>query len=307
MIPSLGRILTSGASGLLGTAIRRALVARQAEIQQLVRRPPANGSEIQWDPTFASPLADNAPLEALQAAIHLSGANVAAHRWTSAYKRTIISSRVDSTRALATVLAGLSEPPQTLLVASATGIYGDRRDEILDERASPGKGFLADVCRQWEAAAQPAVDRGIRVVHLRFGVVLARKEGALAKLLPLFRLGLGGRLGSGQQWMSWISLADAVAAILFVLDTPELAGPVNLTAPEPVTNADFAHAMARAMHRPAILPAPAFALRLALGEMADETLLSSARAIPAQLTAAGFKFAYPTIDEALAAALQPQQ
>jgi hypothetical protein len=297
---------------LLGTAIRQALVTRQAEIQQLVRRHPADAAEIQWDPTSASPLADTDPLErlqttGLQAAIHLSGANVAAHRWTPAYKRIIISSRVDSTRALATMLASLSRPPQTLLVASATGIFGDRGDEILDERASTGKGFLADVCRQWEAAARPAVDAGIRVVHLRLGVVLARKEGALAKLLPLFRLGLGGRLGSGQQWMSWINLADAVAAIFFALDTPELAGPLNLTAPAPVTNAAFTRAIARAVHRPAVLPAPAFALRLALGEMTDETLLSSARAIPARLTAAGFKFVYPTIDEALAAALQPQR
>jgi hypothetical protein len=297
---------------LLGTAIRQALLAREAEIQQLVRRHPVNAAEIQWDPTSASPLADTDPLErlqttGLQAAIHLSGANVAAHRWTPAYKRIIISSRVDSTRALATMLASLSRPPQTLLVASATGIFGDRGDEILDERASTGKGFLADVCRQWEAAARPAVDAGIRVVHLRLGVVLARKEGALAKLLPLFRLGLGGRLGSGQQWMSWINLADAVAAIFFALDTPELAGPLNLTAPAPVTNAAFTRAIGRAVHRPAVLPAPAFALRLALGEMADETLLSSARAIPARLTAAGFKFVYPTIDEALAAALQPQR
>jgi hypothetical protein len=302
----LGRILTSGASGLLGTAIRQTLVARQASVLQLVRRHPDKAAELQWDPASTSPLADTAPLEGLQAVIHLSGANVAAHRWTPSYRRTIISSRADSTRALATVLAGLSKPPKTLLVASATGIYGDRRDEILDERAGPGKGFLADVCRQWEAAAQPAVDAGIRVVHLRFGVVIARKEGALAKLLPLFRFGLGGRLGSGQQWMSWINIADAVAAILFVLDASELAGPVNLTAPEPVTNAGFTRALARAVHRPAILPAPAFALRLALGEMADETLLSSARAIPARLTAAGFKFAYPTIDQALAAVLQPQ-
>jgi uncharacterized protein (TIGR01777 family) len=191
-----------------------------------------------------------------------------------------------------------------LLVASATGIYGDRHDEFLDELSPPGKGFLADVCRQWEAAAEPAVLADIRVVHLRLGVVMSPGDGALAKMLPLFRLGLGGRLGSGRQWMGWISLQDAVAAILFAMDTPALSGPVNLTAPAPVTNADFTRALARAVHRPAILPAPAFALRLALGEMADEALLASARTIPARLSSAGFGFAHPTIDEALAAALR---
>ena len=212
-------------------------------------------------------------------------------------------SRVETTRALAETLAGLAQPPATLVVASATGVYGDRGDEWLDESSAPGSGFLAELCREWEAAARPAAEAGIRVLHTRFGVVLGAGAGALAKMLPLFRLGLGGRLGSGRQWMSWVSLADVVEAILFVLDTANLAGAVNVTAPQPVTNAAFTKALAQAVHRPAMIPAPAFALRIALGEMADEALLASARVAPARLLAAGFQFQHATIEEALAAAL----
>jgi uncharacterized protein (TIGR01777 family) len=189
-----------------------------------------------------------------------------------------------------------------MLVASAIGIYGNRGDELLDESSAPGSGFMAELCEQWEAAAQPARDAGIRVVHLRFGVVLG-PGGALTRVTPIFRLGLGGPLGSGRQWMSWISLSDAVAAILFALDTPTLTGPVNLTAPNPVTNAEFTRALARRLHRPAIFPVPAFALRIALGQMADEALLASARVLPARLTQAGFQFQHPTVEDALAAAL----
>lgn len=214
-------------------------------------------------------------------------------------------SRVESTRSLANSLANLCQPPQALLVASATGIYGDRGDEVLDECSGPGKGFLADLCREWEGAAQAAVKAGIRVVHLRLGVVVGPGAGALGKMLPIFRLGLGGRLGSGRQWMSWISLTDAVAAILFALETPSLRGPVNLSSPQPVTNAEFTRALGMAVHRPAFLPAPALALRLALGQMADEALLASARAVPTRLTDSGFRFMHPAINGALAAALEP--
>jgi hypothetical protein len=305
------KILLSGASGLLGSALRQSLAARNLAVLQLVRRPAASAAELQWNPAAVPVTADPAPLENLAAAIHLSGSNVAAHRWTPAYKREMASSRIDSTRALATTLASLRQPPRTLLVASATGIYGNRGDELLDENSTPGSGFLAELCQQWEAAARPALDAGIRVVPLRFGVVLgpssASHPGALDKMLPIFRLGLGGPLGSGRQWMSWISLHDAVAAILFALQTPFLAGPVNLTAPNPVTNAEFTRTLARHLHRPAFFAAPAFALRLALGEMADEALLSSTRALPAKLTAAGFQFAHPTIDLALAAAIAKRQ
>jgi uncharacterized protein (TIGR01777 family) len=295
---------------MLGAALRRAIASQNLSTLQLVRRPTASAAELQWNPFAVPAFTDPSRLENLTAAIHLSGSNVAAHRWTTAYKREIASSRIDSTRALAVALTRLRQPPDALLVASATGIYGNRGDELLDEISSPGSGFLADLCRQWEEAARPAVDAGIRVVHLRFGVVLGPSSkshpGALGKMLPIFRLDLGGPLGSGRQWMSWISLDDAVAAILFVLRTPSLAGPVNLAAPTPVTNAEFTRTLARQLHRPAFFTAPAFALRLALGEMADEALLSSARALPAKLTAAGFQFAHPTIDACLAAALAPQ-
>ena len=295
-------VLLSGASGIVGTALRQALDARNVEVLQLVRRDPLKSGQLKWDPAALTPIGNTKPLEGLLAAIHLSGASIAARRWTPAYKRALWASRVESTRALAMVLATLSQPPPTLLVASATGFYGSRSDELLDENSSPGTGFLADLCREWESAAQPAGKAGMRVVHLRFGVVLG-SGGALAKMLPLFRLGLGGRLGSGRQWMSWISLADAIAAILFALDTPALAGPVNLTAPHPVTNAEFTNALGRALHRPTIFPVPAFALRLAVGSMADEALLASERAFPSRLTTAGFQFTHSTVDQALAAAL----
>ena len=200
-------------------------------------------------------------------------------------------------------LLALRNPPPVLLVASAIGFYGERGNELLDERAGRGSGFLAKLCQEWEQASQPATDAGIRVVHLRFGVVLGPRGGALEKMLPLFRLGLGGRLGSGHQWVSWISLADLVSATIFALHNLSLSGPVNLTSPNPVKNSELTQALAHAVHRPAFLPAPAFALRLALGEMADAALLASTRVYPAKLLDAGFKFDHPTIDLALAAAL----
>lgn len=294
-----GRILISGASGMLGSVLRGALAPRGAAILQLVRHEPAGREEVHWDPTASSPLSEPQALEGLDAAIHLSGANLAARRWTAQYLREITASRVDSTRGLATALAGLKKPPRSLLVASAVGIYGDRGDEALEEDSQPGSGFLADLCRAWEESAAPAVEAGIRVAHLRFGVVLDRHAGALARMLPLFRMGLGGRLGSGRQWMSWISLPDLVAATLFVLYTPSLSGPINLTSPNPVTNAEFTRALSQCLRRPAVLPAPAFALRIALGRMADEALLSSTRAFPRKLLEAGFRFAHPSIDDAL--------
>jgi hypothetical protein len=288
---------------MLGSAVLRALGTRNTETLQLVRRDPGGPGELRWDPDAKNPISDTAPLEGLDAAIHLSGASVAGHRWTAVYKQEMRLSRVESTNALATALAALKQPPRTLLVASAAGFYGNRGSELLTEESSAGSGFLAGLCQEWENAAHPAVQAGIRVVHLRFGVVLSAGGGALKKMLPIFRLGLGGKLGSGDQWMSWINLEDAAAAILFAMDTPALTGALNLTAPEPVTNAQFTRALGQALHRPAVLPAPAFALRLAFGEMADEALLSSARVVPAKLIASGFRFAYSTIDEGLAAAL----
>lgn len=289
---------------MLGSALRSAASAAGAQVLQLVRRPPASPAEIEWQPAAPQPLPAAERLENIPAAIHLSGANLAARRWTPAFRSELLASRVGSTRALALTLAALRHPPQVLLAASAIGFYGNRGEEILTETSASGSGFMADLCRQWEAAAQPAVEAGIRVVHMRLGIVLG-PGGALSRMLPVFRLGLGGPLGSGRQWMSWISLPDAVAAILFALQTPALDGPVNLTAPEPVTNAVFTRVLARALHRPAVLPAPAFALRLALGEMADEALLASTRVLPARLTSEGFVFQHPVLDRALAVALTP--
>jgi uncharacterized protein (TIGR01777 family) len=242
-------------------------------------------------------------LEGLDAVIHLSGANLAASRWTAGYRREIVSSRVDSALALAGALAALPRPPRTFLAASAIGFYGDRGDERLDENSPSGRGFLAEMCRAWEAACLAAADAGIRVVHLRFGVALAAHDGALAKMLPLFRLGLGGRLGPGKQWMSWIALDDLIAAVLFLLDSSDVTGPVNLTSPHPVTNAEFTRVLGRVLHRPAVLPAPAFALRLMLGPMADEALMLSTRVVPAKLLDAGFRFAHPEIEGALRAVM----
>lgn len=301
VVEPMKKIVVSGASGVLGAAIRAELATRGKSVLQLVRGVAAAEGQLAWDPARWPALEGAERLEGCAAAIHLSGANLAGSRWTEEYRREMVASRVDSTRALAKILAGLRRPPRTLVVSSAVGIYGDRGDAVADESSEPGDGFIAHLCRQWEAAAQPAVDAGIRVVHARFGVVLGRGSGALKKILPLFRLGLGGRLGSGRQWMSWISLEDAVAAVLFTVKTDSLGGPVNVTAPTPVTNAGFTKALGRAVHRPAILPAPAFALRIALGQMADEALLTSTRAVPTRLIEAGFRFKYPNVEEALEA------
>jgi len=288
---------------MLGTAVRQALIAAKTPTLQLVRWGPAAEGQLRWDPGSDHPIENWDRIEGAIAAIHLSGASVAAHRWTEAYRREMTASRVDSTRRLATALAGLQKPPQSFLVASAVGIFGDRGDEVLDESSAPGSGFLAGLCRQWEAAAEPAVQAGIRVVHLRFGVVLGPEQGALKQMLPPFRAGLGARLGNGRQWMSWIGLADAVAAILFALDQKSLSGPVNLTAPNPVTNAEFTRALGNQLGKPVFLSIPAFALRLMFGQMANDAVLSSARVQPAKLLDAGFQFSTPEITAALQGAI----
>ncbi len=297
------KVLLSGASGMVGSALRAALIERGDGVVQLVRREPAGSTELRWNPAAAMP-AEASAMEGFDAVIHLSGANLAARRWTAEYRGEIVASRVESTRTLAAMLAGLQRPPRTLLAASAIGFYGDRGDEVVDESSSSGEGFLAEMCRAWEDATAPAEAAGLRVAHLRFGVALAAHDGALAKMLPLFRLGLGGRLGSGKQWMSWIALGDLVAAVLFVLDSNGMAGAVNLTSPQPVTNAEFTRVLARVIHRPALLPAPAFALRIALGPMADEALMLSTRVVPAKLVDAGFRFDYPEIEGALRAVMR---
>lgn len=290
---------------MIGTALGKALESCGHRILTLVRKQSSDSSDsasqIVWNPKAGQ--LPSAPLEGISAAIHLSGANVSTHRWTDSYKREIEESRILSTRLLAETLARLKTPPRALLVASAIGYYGDRGGDLLSEDSPAGKGYFPRICSAWEDAAQPAAAAGIRLVHLRFGVVLGPDGGALARLIPMFRLGLGGKLGSGRQWMSWISEADAISAALFALDHPSLRGPVNVTAPQPVTNQEFTHLLARAVHRPAIFNAPAFALRLAFGEMADEALLSSTRAVPTRLLESGFAFNHPTLDSALQAAV----
>lgn len=289
---------------MLGSAVRKGLNGGGIPSLQLVRGNPAGEGQIRWNPGADRAIEDPTPLESATAAIHLSGANVAAHRWTEDYKREMKASRVDSTRRIANVLAGLRNPPRTFLVASAVGIYGNRGEEVLDETSAAGAGFLANLCEKWEAAAEPARQAGIRVVHLRFGVVLGPGEGALKQMLPPFRLGLGARIGDGHQWMSWIGLADVVRAILFALDRLDISGPLNITAPNPVTNAEFTRALGRQLRRPAFLSVPAFAIRLMFGEMADEALLASARVQPRKLEETGFQFSMPNLDQALSVALR---
>jgi uncharacterized protein len=304
--PNSRTVLLSGASGMLGSAIGKALRQRGTKLIRLVRRAEQGPDEVRWNPADESTRGNAieiARLEGIDAAVHLSGANVASRRWTDKYKREMTESRVTATRMLAEVLARLKNPPEVLVAASAVGFYGNRGDEALDEDSAAGQGYFPELCTAWEEAARPAVEAGIRVVHPRFGMVLGRDGGALARLAPLFRLGLGGKLGNGRQWMSWVSEADAVAAVLFALENPALSGAANVVAPEPVTNAEFTRALGRAVHRPAGVAAPAFALRLAFGEMANEALLASTRAVPKRLLEAGFVFRYPTLVEAFKAAL----
>ena len=264
----------------------------------------ARAGTILWDPEAVHPFADLEMLEGMDAVVHLAGANVAAHRWTPAYKRHICESRTQPTSALALVLARLQRPPKVLVSASATGFYGTRGEEVLTEEAPSGEGFLCKVCDAWEHATAPAEAAGIRVVHARFGVVLSPFGGALKQMLPLFRMGLGGRLGNGQEWMSWIALEDLLKALFWTMEHEGLQGPVNMSSPQPVRNTEFTKALAAAVHRPAVLPAPAFALRAAFGEMANEMLLTSCRVVPAKLQESGFVFGQPEIGAALAGMLR---
>ncbi|HUO49426.1 MAG TPA: TIGR01777 family oxidoreductase [Acidimicrobiales bacterium] len=293
--------MVSGASGMVGRALRPVLAAAGHDVVALVRRAPGPG-ERRWDP--AAGVLDAGDLREADAVVHLAGAGIGDRRWSPARRAEILDSRVRSTALLSTTLARLDEPPAVLAAASAVGWYGSRGDEVLDEDSAAGDGFLAEVCHAWEDACGAAADAGIRVAHLRSGIVLDASGGALARQLPLFRLGLGGRLGGGRQWLSWISLADEVAAIVAVLEDQALSGPVNLVAPQPVTNAEFTSTLARLLHRPAFTRVPRAALRLALGgDMADEVVLASQRVVPARLLAAGFTFAHPELGGALAAAM----
>jgi len=275
-----------------------------AAVGCLVRRPAEPGrDEMAWEP--ATGQIDRAALEGVDAVVHLAGENIAAGRWTAQRKEAIRASRVDGTRLLAEALASLARPPRVLVAASAVGFYGHRGDEEVDETSPPGHGYLPDVCQQWEAAALPAAAAGIRVVHLRIGMVLSRAGGALARMLPPFRMGLGGRIGSGRQWVSWIAREDLLAIIERALTHDSWAGPVNAVAPGPVTNAEFTRTLARMLRRPAVLPLPASVVKLLFGEMGQCLLLEGARVRPGKLVADGFPFVYPDLESALRDELNP--
>jgi uncharacterized protein len=296
------RIAVTGASGLIGTALVAALRASGHQVVRLVRQVPASDDEITWDPLAPAGGLARGALDGLDAVIHLAGANVAGRRWTAAYKEEIRQSRVRGTRALAGALAAASTPPPVLLSASAIGWYGDTGGREVDESSPAGAGFLPGVVTEWEAAARQAEAAGTRVVTMRSGVVMSRRGGVLARVLPPFRLGLGARLGTGTQVMSWITLADYTAIVGFLLARPDISGPVNLTTPHPVTNAEFTAALAAAVHRPGMLFLPGQALKLALGEVTSD-LLASARVVPRRLEAAGYQFRFPDLPGALAAEL----
>jgi uncharacterized protein (TIGR01777 family) len=298
------KILITGSSGLVGSALVESLDRDAHTVGRLLRTQSAGdargggrGVPMRWNPNTGD--LDSAA-EGADAVVNLAGVSVASGRWTDERKRQIRSSRVDTTRNLVSALAKLKPPPRILLSASAIGYYGDRGDEELTELSPPGRGFLPDLCREWESQASRAESLGMRVACLRFGTILAPHGGALEKMLLPFKMGVGGRLGSGNQWMSWITLADVVTLIRYALENEQACGALNTVAPGPVRNRDFTAALARALRRPAILPAPAFALRLALGEMADALLLSSQRVIPTRWQSLGYRFLHPDLPAALA-------
>jgi len=292
------KILVSGSHGLVGSALIKSLTEDGHEAVRLVRGGRAFGSpQVEWDLTRG--VVDQQELEGMDAVIHLAGESIASSRWTELKKHEIRESRVYSTTLLSETLAELSRPPSVLLCASAIGYYGDRGDELLSETSAPGDDFLASVCVDWEQATRPAAEKGIRIVNTRFGIILDRDGGALAKMLFPFRMGIGGRIGDGRQWMSWITLEDVVAALKFVLLDHALSGPVNFVAPNPVTNAEFTKTLGRVLSRPTFLPIPEFGVRLAFGEMGDALLLSSQRVAPSVLEDTGFPFYWPTLEPAL--------
>ena len=293
------RIAITGASGLIGSALAPALAAAGHDVVRLVRRSPGDPHELRWDPEVGT--IDAARLAGIDGAVHLSGATIG-RRWTDARKAEILDSRLRSTHLLAETLASLGPRPSVLVCAGGVGIYGDRGDEILTEESELGSGFLADVGRAWEGACEQARTAGIRVVNLRAGIVLSRKGGALSRLLTPFKLGLGGRVGSGNQWWSWVALDDAVGAIRFALEG-DIAGPINVVSPNPVTNTQFTKALGKALGRPTIFPLPAAVARTMFGEMAEEALLTGQRALPARLVDAGFGFELAELDAAFERAL----
>jgi uncharacterized protein (TIGR01777 family) len=289
------RILVSGVSGPVGAALLPSLREGSYKVIRLVRGTASGDEQISWDP--AKPLPAES-VSGFEAVIHLAGESIVG-RWTAAKKARIRDSRVLGTRNLAEALSATSERPRVLITASAVGYYGNRGDELLREDSSPGQDFLAEVCREWEAATKMAARNGIRTVNLRFGLILSSAGGALKQMLVPFRMGVGGRIGDGRQWWSWIDVSDVVGAIHYVMKTDQLQGPVNVVAPKPVTNAEFTSTLAEVLHRPAIFPMPAFAARLAFGEMADELLLASQRVDPTKLNSSGYRFQHSELKPAL--------
>jgi uncharacterized protein len=291
-------IVVTGATGLVGAPLVAALEGAGATIIRGVRRPVRDAArEMRWDAERGE--IDAAKLKGAAAVVHLAGENIAGRRWTDQFKRELRDSRVKGTRLIAAAIARASNKPQAFICASAIGYYGNRGNEVMTESSAPGNDFLADLCHDWEAACQPARDAGVRVGNARIGVVLSTKGGALKKMLTPFKLGLGGKIGDGRQYMSWVVLDDVVAALKFLVETPTIGGPVNLTAPNTATNVEFTKTLGRVLSRPTIFPMPAFAARLAFGEMADSLLLSSTRVAPTALEAAGFRFQYPQLEPAL--------
>jgi len=295
------KLLLCGGTGLLGKTLTQHLVREGVQVVLLVRRQPhphpeSDIVEVEWHPERPGGSVELLPLEGCYAAVHLAGANLASHRWTPSYKRLIVSSRVETSRALGRIFAALTAPPPVVVAASAIGYYGDRGAEVLTEASHAGTGFLPEVCRAWEAATSTLAPR---VVQLRFGVVLTARGGALPQLLRVFRLGLGGQLSNGRQWMSWLSLEDAVAAMEFAIAQPHLSGAFNTTSPHPVTNAEFTYTLGHILHRPTLLRIPSLVLRAALGEMAQDALLASTRAIPERLHTAGFQFSDERLEQTI--------
>jgi uncharacterized protein len=296
------KVLVSGSSGLIGTALVSALGAAGHVPVRLVRVSAADPGEIGWD--IDANRLDPRSLTGIDAVVHLAGAGIAEHRWSDEYRRVIFDSRVTGTALLVRGLTTMDVPPSVLVSGSAVGFYGDRGDEVLTEESSPGTGFLAEVAQAWEAAAAPATAAGIRTVYLRTGLVLSATGGSLGRLVPLFKSGLGGKIGRGRQWWSWVTLDDEVQAIMHCLDAETVRGPTNVTAPNPVTNAEFTAALGRALHRPTVLPIPAAAVSVALGrERARELVLGSQRVIPSALERSGYVFRHLVLADALAALL----